>query len=260
MHALVVLPTYNEAANIEDVLRRIRASLPDAEVLVVDDDSPDGTSDLAATIGAEVGGVHVLTREGRPGFGEAYRAGFAWGLERGAQVLVQMDADLSHDPAALPQLLAGLAEHDLVIGSRYIPGGSVPHWGLHRRLLSLAGNRYAAIMLGLPLHDVTSGYRVWAAAMLRTIDLRSVRAEGYGFQIEMTLRAVRAGARVREVPITFVDRRLGESKMSGTIVGEALLQVTRWGLARAWDRVRHRRRRHGTGTIGMDQAPSRAAR
>jgi dolichol-phosphate mannosyltransferase len=253
MHTLLVVPTYNEAETIAEVLRGARAAVPDLEVVVVDDGSPDGTAEIAAATGRDIGGVHVLRRGRRIGFGDAYRAGFSWGLQRGAEVLLQMDADLSHDPGALPELVAGLAGHDLVIGSRYIPGGSVPHWSLHRRLLSRVGNRYAAFMLGLALHDVTSGYRAWRADMLRAIDLESIQAEGYGFQIEMAYRAVNEGARVQEVPITFVDRVRGESKMSGAIIAEAMLLVTRWGIARDWAALR------GVGPVARPSAPKESA-
>jgi dolichol-phosphate mannosyltransferase len=202
-------------------------------MLVVDDGSPDGTADLAEKAGAELGGIHVLRRDRRRGLGDAYRAGFAWGLERGVDALIEMDSDLSHDPAALPELIAALAVYDLAIGSRYIPGGSVPRWSAHRRVLSWGGNRYAALMLGVPVRDMTSGFRAYRADLIRNLDLAEVRAEGYGFQIEMTYRAAQLGARIEEVPIRFVDRESGTSKMSSTIVAEALLLVTYWGIARA---------------------------
>jgi dolichol-phosphate mannosyltransferase len=238
VHVLVVLPTYNEVETIEEVLRRTHNAVPSAEILVVDDGSPDGTADLAEKIGHELGGTSVLRRDRRLGLGDAYRAGFTWGLARGFEALVEMDADLSHDPAALSSLLEPLADHDLVIGSRYIPGGSVPAWSFHRRLLSRVGNRYSRFMLGLDVADLTSGYRAYRADFLRRIDLEAVRADGYGFQIEMAYRVARAGGRVTEVPIRFVDREVGESKMSGRIIVEALLLVTRWGILRAWSRVR----------------------
>jgi dolichol-phosphate mannosyltransferase len=233
MHTLVVLPTYNEAETIVEVLQRTRAALPEAEMLVVDDGSPDGTADLAEKAGAELGGIHVLRRDRRRGLGDAYRAGFAWGLERGVDALIEMDSDLSHDPAALPELIAALAVYDLAIGSRYIPGGSVPRWSAHRRILSWGGNRYAALMLGVPVRDMTSGFRAYRADLIRNLDLAEVRAEGYGFQIEMTYRATQLGATIEEVPIRFVDRESGTSKMSSAIVAEALLLVTYWGIARA---------------------------
>lgn len=232
MKTLVVLPTYNEAETIEEVIRRVRAATPDATILVVDDGSPDGTADLAATLGCEVGNVEVMRREARRGLGDAYRAGFAWGLGRRFEALVEMDSDLSHDPGALPSLLAAMEGSDLVIGSRYVPGGSIPQWGLHRRLLSKGGNLYSAWMLGVPVRDMTSGFRVYRAELLRRMDLGAVRADGYGFQIEMTYRAASAGAGITEVPIRFVDREAGQSKMSSNIVVEALGLVTRWGVAR----------------------------
>ncbi|MDA8342286.1 MAG: polyprenol monophosphomannose synthase [Actinomycetota bacterium] len=234
MRSLVVLPTYNEAENIEVVLARVRRALPDGSVLVVDDGSPDGTADLAERVGKELGNVEVLRRPAKAGLGSAYRAGFRWGLERGFDACVEMDSDLSHDPAALPGLLAPLdaGEAEVAIGSRYVPGGTIPNWVWHRRLLSRGGNVYASALLGLGVRDATAGFRAYAASVLRRIDLGAVRADGYGFQIEMTARAKLAGARVVEVPIRFVDRAEGESKMSGHIVVEALGLVTWWGLRR----------------------------
>lgn len=237
MNTLVVLPTYNEAETIEEVLRRTRAAVEHASILVVDDGSPDGTAELAEKVAEELGSITVLQRGARQGLGDAYRAGFAWGLARGADALVEMDSDLSHDPASLPRLLAALDRSDLVVGSRYIPGGSIPQWGLHRRLLSRGGNAYSSLMLGVPVRDMTSGFRVYRAGLLRRMDLDSVRADGYGFQIEMTYRAAEAGARITEVPIRFVDREAGQSKMSSAIVMEALALVTRWGLARVGTRL-----------------------
>jgi dolichol-phosphate mannosyltransferase len=232
MRPLVVLPTYNEAANIEEAIRRIRDAVPDAEILVVDDNSPDGTAARAEEVGTRLGAVHVLRRPGKAGLGKAYRAGFRWGLERGYDAFVEMDADLSHDPATLPLLIGGLADANLVIGSRYVAGGSIPRWALHRRLLSQAGNAYAAVMLGMRIKDLTAGYRAYDAATLRAIDLDQVRADGYGFQIEMAFRAHRAGRRVVEVPTRFVDRVDGQSKMSARTIVEALALVTLWGLRR----------------------------
>ena len=232
MRPLVVLPTYNEAENVAEVLRRIRTAVPAAEVLVVDDNSPDGTAGLAEALAPELGGIQVLRRPGKSGIGNAYRAGFRWGLERGFDAFVEMDADLSHDPAQLPDLLAGLDGADLVIGSRYIPGGSIPNWAPHRRLLSEAGNRYAALALGMRIRDLTSGFRAYSGATLTDLDLDRIRADGYGFQIEMAFRAHRRGWRVTEVPIRFVDRVEGQSKMSMRIVVEALALVTLWGVRR----------------------------
>jgi dolichol-phosphate mannosyltransferase len=239
MRVLVVVPTYNESANIERFLRRVHEALPDAGILVVDDGSPDGTADLAEKVVPELGDVHVLRRDRKSGLGSAYRAGFRWGLDHDYEACVEIDADFSHDPGALPQLVEPLADgYEVVIGSRYIPGGSIPNWSRSRHLLSWGGNRYASAVLGLGVADSTAGYRVYAATVLRRLDLDRIRAEGYGFQIEMTYRARQAGARVTEVPIRFVDRVAGESKMSGKIVVEALALVTWWGLGRGWHAVR----------------------
>jgi len=241
VRSLIVLPTYDEAENIVDLLRAVRGSVPDAHVLVVDDGSPDGTADLAASTGDELGQIMVLRRSGKGGLGAAYRAGFRQGLAEGFDALVEMDADFSHDPAALPSLLGAL-EHgaDLVIGSRYVPGGTIPDWSWHRRFLSRWGNRYAAGMLGLAVNDATAGYRAYRATMLSQIDLDSVKADGYSFQIEMTYEVVLRQGRVVEVPISFTDRVRGTSKMSSRIVFEALALVTWWGLR---DRLKGGRRR-----------------
>jgi dolichol-phosphate mannosyltransferase len=239
VRTLVVLPTYNEATNIAVVLDRLRAAVPAADVLVVDDGSPDGTADMADALGVELGQIDVLRRPGKAGLGSAYRAGFRWGMERGYEVMVEMDADLSHDPGALPSLLAAVdGGADLGLGSRYVPGGAIPAWPLHRRLLSRWGNRYAGAVLGLDVRDATGGFRAYRATALEAIDLSRVRAEGYGFQIEMTHRLARADGKIVEVPIQFVDRVRGTSKMSSRIVVEALLLVTWWGLR---DRVLRRR-------------------
>jgi dolichol-phosphate mannosyltransferase len=232
IRALVIVPTYNEAANIETVCRAVRLVVPGSEVLVVDDGSPDGTADLAEKVGEDIGGIHVLRRTHKQGLGPAYLAGFAWGLERDFEAFVEMDADLSHDPDSLPLLLDGLAAADLVIGSRYVPGGSIPDWSLRRRLLSSFGNRYAAWMLGVPVRDLTSGFRAFRADLLRALPLERISAGGYGFQIEMAYRSARRGAHIAEVPIRFVDRQVGESKMSLHITAEAFGLVTMWGLRR----------------------------
>jgi dolichol-phosphate mannosyltransferase len=233
VRVLVVLPTFNEAATIEDVLGRVRKALPDASVLVVDDNSPDGTAKIAAEFGDRCGRVEVLSRPAKLGLGSAYRDGFTWGLEQGYEAMVEMDSDFSHDPDALPVVLAPLGEgYEVCIGSRYVPGGSIPNWSLPRRLLSRGGNIYADLLLGLHVRDSTAGYRAYAATLLRRIDLGSVRAESYGFQIEMTYRARQLGAKVKEVPIRFVDRELGTSKMSTYTVAEALVLVTWWGARR----------------------------
>ena len=236
---LVVIPTYNEAENIGDVIARVRAAVPPAHILVVDDSSPDGTAELVAAMAAADPHVHLLSRPGKAGLGAAYRAGFAWGRDEGFEVMVEMDADLSHDPAALPTLLAAVEDGaDLAIGSRYVPGGSIPDWAWHRKALSRWGNRYAGAMLRLGVADATAGYRAYRTTMLERLDLSSIRADGYGFQIEMTYRTAEAGGQIVEVPIAFTDRTRGTSKMSGRIIVEAMLLVTRWGIA---DRLPGRR-------------------
>ena len=243
MNVLVVLPTYDEAANIDRVLRRIRAALDEATVLVVDDGSPDGTADVAEVLGKELGNIEVLRRQGKSGLGSAYRDGFRWALDRGFDACVEMDADLSHEPESLPTLVDALTDGcEVVVGSRYVPGGAIPNWAWHRRLLSRGGNLYASALLGLGVADSTSGFRVYAASVLRRIDLDHIRADGYGFQIEMTYQAIRSGASVVEVPIRFVDRVEGESKMSAFIVVEALGLVTWWGGQRLVGSVRNRAR------------------
>jgi dolichol-phosphate mannosyltransferase len=210
-------------------------------VLVVDDNSPDGTADLAERCGAALGRVEVLRRPEKAGLGGAYRAGFAHGLAAGHGALVEMDADLSHDPDDLPRLLGALTTGaDLAIGSRYVPGGATPEWPLRRRLLSRWANRYAALALGLPVRDTTAGYRAYRAELLAALDFADTHADGYAFQVELTYAAHRAGATIDEVPICFSDRTLGRSKMSGRIVVEAMLLVTWWALR---DRVLLRRRR-----------------
>lgn len=231
MRTLVVLPTFNEADNIDEVLRRLRAAVPDADVLVVDDSSPDGTADLADKVGGELGGIEVMRRPAKSGLGSAYRDGFRQGLTLGYDVMVEMDSDLSHDPDALPALLDAVRDGaSLALGSRYIPGGSIPDWSWHRRALSRWGNRYAARVLGMGIADATSGYRAYTAPALAEIDFHNVRADGYGFQIEMAYRVLRSGGTITEVPISFTDRVRGESKMSSRIVVEALVLVTGWGI------------------------------
>ena len=236
MPTLVVLPTYNEILNVESMLRALREAVPHADVLVVDDGSPDGTARKAIELAAQLGQIELLQRAVKSGLGGAYRAGFSWGLERGYDTFVEIDCDFSHDPMALPALLEAASTHDVVIGSRYVKGGSIPKWSLVRLLLSRGGNRYASLMLGLGVKDATAGYRVYSKTALETIDYQNVSADGYGFQIEMTYRARRGGASIAEIPIAFTDRTRGESKMSSVIVVEALWLVTKWGLERVFER------------------------
>jgi dolichol-phosphate mannosyltransferase len=220
---LVVVPTLDEIDNIEPLLRGVRRAAPAADVLVVDDASPDGTAERAEALARALGSITVVRRLGEPGLGAAYRDGFDYGLARGYDAIVEMDADLSHDPATIPALVAALADGaDLAIGTRYIPGGATPGWPLHRRMLSRAGGEYARRLLHLPAHDPTSGFRAFRADLLRVCELETVGAQGFAFQLEMLHRASRLGARVVEVPIVFRDRTAGESKLSGAIAQEAL--------------------------------------
>ncbi|HEX8804494.1 MAG TPA: polyprenol monophosphomannose synthase, partial [Acidimicrobiales bacterium] len=256
MRTLVVIPTFLEAENVADVLRRVRAAAPAVDVLIVDDSSADGTADLARAAGQELGQIDVLVRPNKGGLGVAYRAGFERGFAEGYDVLVQMDADLSHDPAALPQLLGKIdGGADVAIGSRYVAGGNIPHWPFARRALSRIGNLYASKVLGLHVHDATSGYRAYRAELLRRVEADSTRATGYGFQVELAYRAHRLGADIVEVPITFNDRVRGESKMSWHIIGEAMSLVTWWGFR---DRVLRRlsRRRRGADAPAARQSPA----
>jgi dolichol-phosphate mannosyltransferase len=239
MRTLVVLPTYNEVLNVESMLRTLREVVAGCDILVVDDASPDGTAELAQKAANDLGQIEILHRTTKSGLGGAYRAGFAWGLERGYDHFVEIDCDFSHDPRALPAMLEAAATNDVVIGSRYIPGGHIPQWSLSRRMLSRGGNQYASLMLGLKVADSTAGYRVYSNSALEKIDYQTVTADGYGFQIEMTYRARRGGATIVEVPISFTDRERGESKMSGAIVIEALWLVTKWAIERPFGRGAH---------------------
>ncbi|MDN5853467.1 MAG: polyprenol monophosphomannose synthase [Actinomycetia bacterium] len=237
--ALVIVPTYNEADNLTAIVERVRSAEPSADILVVDDGSPDGTGKIADALSHEDRAVHVLHRVGKQGLGSAYLAGFGWGLERGYAYLVEMDADGSHPPEHLPQMLsAARTGTGLVIGSRWVRGGAVRNWPLHRRLLSRGANIYARLALGLGVHDATAGYRVFRRETLDAIDLDSVSSHGYCFQIDLTLRADAAGIDIAEVPITFIERAYGESKMSGSIVAEALWRVTLWGARRRLSALR----------------------
>jgi dolichol-phosphate mannosyltransferase len=227
---LVVVPTYNEAENLEAILDRLRDAVPTAHALVVDDGSPDGTGELADKLAAADPRLHVLHRTVKAGLGPAYVAGFRWARDHGYDVIVEMDADGSHAPEQLPRLLAALADADLVLGSRYVPGGEVADWPVHRLLLSRAGNVYTRRALRMPLSDATGGYRAARGDLIDRLPFEDVASEGYCFQVDWAWRAVRAGARVVEVPITFTERAFGRSKMSASIVGEALVRVTVWGL------------------------------
>lgn len=243
MSVLTIIPTFNEAESLPHTLLRLRQAAPDVDVLVVDDNSPDGTGDVAARWSEDDPVVQVLHREGKNGLGAAYLAGFDWGLRRGYDVLVEMDADGSHQPEQLPRLLsASEAGADLVIGSRWVPGGAVVNWPVSRKLISRTGSAVSRFFLGLPVRDVTAGYRAYRAETLRSLDLSAVESVGYGFQVDMTFRVARAGLRIREVPITFVEREFGESKMSGSIVKEAGLNVIKWGLASRWQTLCHKLR------------------
>ena len=252
MRVLVVVPTYNERDNVRLLLPAVRESVPDADVLVVDDNSPDGTGDAVAEVARHLEQIVLLRRPGKLGLGSAYRAGFDYGLDRGYDVVVSMDVDLSHDPAVLPELLGLIdAGADAVIGSRYVPGGSTVDWPWYRRALSRWGNRYASFVLRLQVRDCTSGYRAYRAAALKEIDPGTTTADGYAFLTELVRRLVRARLRVMETPIVFRDRRYGTSKMSGRIVAESMWLVTTWALRDALRRhergssVRPRRRSTG---------------
>jgi len=227
---LVVVPTYNEAANIHLAVHRTRASVPNAHVLVVDDASPDGTGDIADEMAADDPSVHVLHRTAKQGLGGAYLAGFRWGMGRGFDAFVEMDADGSHQPKDIPRLVAALDNADLAIGSRWVPGGRVENWPRSRLFLSKGGNAYTRLMLNLPVRDATAGFRAYRTAALEQIDLRTVQSQGYCFQVDLTRRAAAVGLRIVEVPITFIEREVGESKMSNAIVAEALWRVTGWGI------------------------------
>lgn len=240
---VMVIPTFNEVDNLAWILGRIRSAQPSVHVLVVDDNSPDGTGDLADRLAADDGQVHVLHRTAKDGLGAAYLAGFAWALAEGYDVVGEMDADGSHQPEQLHQLLDALAGADLVIGSRWVPGGSVVNWPMSRRLLSRGGNLYVRLLLGIGVRDATAGYRVYRRRTLEKIDLASVRSTGYVFQTDLVTRCLRAGLSVREVPIEFVERVRGDSKMSGAVALESLQRITFWGLRERWRQLRRLVRR-----------------
>ncbi|MFE6668486.1 polyprenol monophosphomannose synthase [Streptomyces sp. NPDC057697] len=234
---LVIIPTYNEAENITPIVSRVRAAVPEADILVADDNSPDGTGKIADEIAAADGHVQVLHRKGKEGLGAAYLAGFRWGTEHGYGVLVEMDADGSHQPEELPRLLTALKGADLVLGSRWVPGGRVVNWPKSREMISRGGSTYSRLLLGLRTRDVTGGYRAFRAETLEGLGLDQVASQGYCFQVDLARRAVEAGYHVVEVPITFVDREVGDSKMSRDILVEALWRVTSWGVTSRTNRV-----------------------
>jgi dolichol-phosphate mannosyltransferase len=240
---LVIIPTFNEAENLEQIVGRLRAAVPEAHVLIADDNSPDGTGKIADRLAEADGNVQVLHRPRKQGLGAAYIAGFHWGMSRDYDVLVEMDADGSHQPEELPGLLAALRTADLALGSRWVPGGDVRNWPVTRRLISRGGTTYARIALGIPVRDATGGYRAFRRATLEGIGLDDVASQGYCFQIDLAWRAIQRGFRVVEVPITFVERERGNSKMSKAIVREALWRVTVWGVGRRTEKLRRGRTR-----------------
>lgn len=242
MRILTIIPTYNELESLPKTLGRLRSAVPSSDVLVADDNSPDGTGELADRIAAEDPQVHVMHRKGKEGLGAAYIAGFKWALERNYDVVVEMDADGSHQPEQLPSLLEAVEQGaDLVIGSRWVQGGTVVNWPVYRELISRTGSTYARLMLGLSIKDMTAGYRAFRRTTLEKLDLDGVESVGYGFQVDLAWRIARMGLEVVEVPVTFVERELGSSKMSGNIVVEAMINVTKWGFKDRWKQLTHRR-------------------
>lgn len=237
---LVIIPTYNERENISPIVDRLRAAVPGADVLIVDDNSPDGTGQLVDNIAASDQRVFVIHRAAKQGLGRAYIAAFRWGLDRGYETLVEMDADGSHAPEQLMRILQQRTYADVVIGSRYVPGGKVVNWPWHRQLLSRGANVYARLLLGSHLRDMTAGFRAYRATVLQTLDLSRVASDGYCFQIELAWRSQQGGFRVSEVPITFTERALGTSKMRGAVIQEAIFQVARWGITHRWQQILRR--------------------
>jgi dolichol-phosphate mannosyltransferase len=236
----VVLPTYNESENIARLLTQLRTVLPDGRLCVVDDNSPDGTGEIAERCAAELGGIEVLHRPRKQGLGSAYRQGFAHVISQGVDVVVSMDVDFSHDPLVIPAMLAAIEDgSDAVIGSRYVNGGGTKNWPIHRRLLSRWGNLYTAAVLGVKVRDCTSGFRAYRATALASIAPETTKAEGYAFLSELVVRLSRRGLKISEVPILFVDRENGTSKMSGRIIVESMLLVTRWGVAHRWNQAKN---------------------
>lgn len=239
MRVLTVIPTYNEKENLPIVVERLRAAVPDCDILVVDDNSPDGTGQLADSMAAEDNHINVLHRTVKDGLGGAYLAGFDWGLEAGYDVLVEMDADCSHQPEQLPLLLQAVESGaDLAIGSRYVPGGKTKNWPLHRQILSRGANLYTRLILGTKVKDITAGYRAYRREALQKLNLEGIDSKGYVFQVDLAWRSEQAGLKIVEVPITFVEREIGSSKMDGNIIVDSMTKVTRWGLSARAERVR----------------------
>lgn len=239
---LVVIPTYNEADNVRIIVDRLRRAVPAVDVLIADDNSPDGTGEIADELAAADASVMVMHRAGKQGLGAAYLAGFAWARDEGYDAVVEMDADGSHPPEALPRLLDALVDADLVIGSRYVPGGTVVNWPMHRLLLSRGANLYTRLALAMPVKDATGGFRAYRMKALDSMDIDSVLSQGYCFQVDLAWRAVRQGHRVVEVPIVFTERERGASKMSSSVIREALWRVTVWGVQARTKGVRERLR------------------
>jgi dolichol-phosphate mannosyltransferase len=237
----VLVPTYNERENVGPLLRAVRHAVPAADIVVIDDNSPDGTGTEVSRLAAELGNITLLSRTAKDGLGNAYRHGFEVVLAEDYDAVVTMDVDMSHDPAVIPEMIRLLeAGADAVVGSRYVSGGGTVNWPLHRRLLSRWGNRYTAAVLGLSTRDCTSGFRAYRSTSLAAIEPATTTADGYAFLTELVRRLSDAGCTIAETPITFVDRRFGESKMSGRIVAESMLLVTRWGISGRWARRRRR--------------------
>ncbi|MEU5958335.1 polyprenol monophosphomannose synthase [Streptomyces sp. NPDC047525] len=253
--ALVIIPTYNEAENIQSIVGRVRVAVPEAHILVADDNSPDGTGKIADELAVDDDHVHVLHRKGKEGLGAAYLAGFQWGLDNDYGVVVEMDADGSHQPEELPRLLTALKGADLVLGSRWVPGGRIVNWPKYRQYISRGGSTYSRLMLDVPIRDVTGGYRAFRRETLEGIGLDEVASQGYCFQVDLARRAIKAGYHVVEVPITFIERELGDSKMSQDIVAEALWRVTAWGVGERVGRVGRALGRKDTGGTQGPQEP-----
>ncbi len=259
---VVIVPTYNERESLPKTLRRLRAAVPAAHVLVVDDGSPDGTGEIAENLAREMGAMDVLHRAGKSGLGSAYVAGFGWALERGFTVAVEMDADGSHRPEQLPDVLEALEARgdDLAIGSRWVRGGRVENWPKHREVLSRGANTYTRLALGMSVRDATAGFRAYRCDLLGKLDLATVASQGYCFQVDLARRAIKAGYHVVEVPITFVERELGDSKMSRDILVEALWRVTTWGVGERVGKVLGRDKRPDAGPGGPETSDDKSTK